>query len=155
MIYLHTLNIGSAEVVPAYHKLYEEWGYLLLSDYEFSYRGVKYKVPAGFWFNGASIPKLFWQVICSPFDPRILEAALVHDWLYTSKILEREQADEYLLCSLKGFNRLQEVAIHRAVRLGGGLAWRDNKLDLLYWKLFLKQLETDGRDPKHYLLPTI
>ena len=37
-------------------------------------------VPAGYSTDGASIPRLMWSLVGSPFDPRFVAAAVVHDW---------------------------------------------------------------------------
>ena len=37
-------------------------------------------IPAGFTFDGATIPKIWWLVIGSPFQPEFQLAACVHDW---------------------------------------------------------------------------
>jgi Protein of unknown function (DUF1353) len=42
--------------------------------------GTLYTVPAGYRTNGLSAPKMSW-IICSPFEPRSREAAVLHDWL--------------------------------------------------------------------------
>jgi len=150
MSYLHTLKLGKAELVPAYNTLYQEWGMCLISDYVFNINGKVSTIPAGFWFNGASIPKLFWQLICSPYDPRILEKALVHDWLYTAKVIDRHEADAYLVDGLQGFNFIQVGSIHKAVELFGERAWKDTQEDRLYLQLLRQQIESDGRDLRTY-----
>ena len=37
-------------------------------------------VPAGYRFDGASIPRCLWSLIGSPFEPSLMLAACVHDW---------------------------------------------------------------------------
>jgi hypothetical protein len=37
-------------------------------------------IPEGYIFDGASIPRLVWSFIGHPFDPKFIEAAVVHDW---------------------------------------------------------------------------
>lgn len=39
-------------------------------------------IPAGFEFDGASIPSLFWSLVGSPFSANLLRAALIHDFRY-------------------------------------------------------------------------
>ena len=41
----------------------------------------KFKIPKGYCFDGASIPRLFWRVIGSNTDNRYLIPALIHDVL--------------------------------------------------------------------------
>lgn len=50
-------------------------------------------VPAGFATDGASIPRRLWPVIGHPFEPIRMRAALIHDWIYSSHILTRREAD--------------------------------------------------------------
>ena len=40
-----------------------------------------YLIPRGFETDGASIPKVFWSIIGSPFKGQYLYAALIHDYL--------------------------------------------------------------------------
>jgi hypothetical protein len=37
-------------------------------------------IPAGYTFDGASIPRWLWSLIGSPFEPELMLAACVHDW---------------------------------------------------------------------------
>ncbi len=37
-------------------------------------------VPEGFITDGASIPKFLWEEIGSPYQPKFITAAIVHDW---------------------------------------------------------------------------
>ena len=50
-------------------------------------------VPAGFPTDGASIPRRLWPVIGHPFAPIRMRAALLHDWIYSSHVLSRRDAD--------------------------------------------------------------
>ena len=47
--------------------------------------GQTINLPHEFRTDGASVPRVLWPVIGSPFDPRVIGAALVHDYLYTSQ----------------------------------------------------------------------
>lgn len=49
----------------------------------FGYRdsdGKHWRVPAGYVTDGASIPRLLWSVVGSPYDADHLRAAIVHDY---------------------------------------------------------------------------
>ena len=37
-------------------------------------------IPKGYEFDGASIPRLCWALIGSPFEPDLMLPACVHDW---------------------------------------------------------------------------
>ena len=62
-----------------------------------------YGVPVGFVCDGASVPRWLWWLCGDPFEePRII-AAIVHDWLYECKIIDRRSCDRiyrYLLVGL-------------------------------------------------------
>lgn len=83
-------------------------------------------VPEGFKTDLASIPRLAWSLL-PPFG-RYEAAAVIHDWLYWSQELCREDADAVFLDAMI-FNQVGRVTrfmIYRAVRTFGGFAWRNN-----------------------------
>ena len=41
----------------------------------------KFKIPKGYCFDGASIPRLFWRIIGAKTDNKFLVPALIHDIL--------------------------------------------------------------------------
>lgn len=43
--------------------------------------GESYNIEQGFVFDGASIPRVFWSILGSPFTPKHIRAALEHDYL--------------------------------------------------------------------------
>lgn len=52
-------------------------------------------VPKGFETDGASIPRVLWPFLGSPFSPRYMTAALVHDYLYRfPRGIGRREADD-------------------------------------------------------------
>jgi hypothetical protein len=57
------------------------------------YRGNKdvFTVPAGFKTDFASVPKLFWNIL--PPTGRYTKAAVLHDWLYSTHAVSKEDAD--------------------------------------------------------------
>lgn len=44
-------------------------------------RGAIWRVPEGYVFDGASIPRVFWRVIGGPLDGPYRDASVVHDYL--------------------------------------------------------------------------
>jgi len=88
-------------------------------------------VPAGFLTDGASVPRVFWNIL-SPFGS-YFPAALIHDYLY-SKVsiwkLTRKQADQLFLEAMKnvGVGWLTRHTIYRAVRLGGWKGYKKSSL---------------------------
>lgn len=97
-------------------------------------------VPAGFRTNFASVPRL--PVVYTMFGGVADEAAVIHDWLYTSFVhdVTRKQADDVFLEAMGALhereklrhriglidrisNPFQRGAMWAAVRLFGGSAW--------------------------------
>ncbi len=62
----------------------------------FLYRGITFCIPAGFRWNGASVPWLLWWWV-SPWTRWVVLASCVHDWLYGNKRLPRRDADRIFL----------------------------------------------------------
>ena len=103
--------------------------YRLLEDITVSSCGYEITVYKGFIFDGASIPKLFRGLIGSPFTGKYTVAALVHDALYASEALERQEADEIFLDLMKeyGVGYLKRYTMYWAVRAGGRFVWNKHK----------------------------
>ena len=57
------------------------------------YQGNKdlFTVPVGFKTDFASVPRLFWNIL--PPTGRYTKAAILHDWLYNSHAVSKEDAD--------------------------------------------------------------
>ncbi|AHK11759.1 hypothetical protein S144_45 [Shewanella sp. phage 1/44] len=59
--------------------------YALSRDLELKYAMGDYTetviIPTGFLTDGASIPKIAWSLIGTPFEPRFITAAIVHDYM--------------------------------------------------------------------------
>lgn len=81
-------------------------------------------IPAGFISDGASIPRIFWN-ISSPLDARYIKAFLKHDYCYENKLKTRKDIDIELRQDLinAGMNKILAQAIYRAVRRFGGPHW--------------------------------
>lgn len=100
--------------------------YILLKDYTFWYKGIKYTIKAGFKWNGASIPRLFWLTTGTPFDPIHLAASLIHDYIYNSHCIDRKSADQLyrqllLIHEASKYNAWKE---YKAVRHFGKSNWK-------------------------------
>lgn len=113
--------------------------YALLDDYQADYGNLKIVVPAGFVFDGASVPFFGWLPTYTPFHPDVMAPALIHDWLYLNHQVDRQMADQifYDLLILNGAGKLKAKLMYRDVRIGGGQHFeycRDDieKLDMLY-----------------------
>ncbi len=103
-------------------------------------------VPVGFVTDFASIPRVFWQILRP--DGEYAYAAVIHDYLYWLQDRSREQADAVFKLVMHEFNisRSKIVAIHGAVRVGGGGPWRDTiRLKGKGEKRILAQFPNDPR----------
>ena len=85
----------------------------------------KILVPAGFRTDFASVPRLFWRVV--PPWGRYSPAAAVHDYLYATGQMSRRDADVVFYDKMiaLGVNKAKAWTMYRAVRMFGGLAWRN------------------------------
>lgn len=43
------------------------------------------EINKGYNWNGANIPRCFWRIIGSQFNPEFLPASMIHDWLCEHK----------------------------------------------------------------------
>jgi hypothetical protein len=79
-------------------------------------------LPAGYHFDGASIPRCCWALIGSPFEPDLMLAACVHDWYcehtadcYQSRVIG--DAVFFYLLAAAGVARWRRVLMYLGVRL--------------------------------------
>lgn len=92
-----------------------------LVEIPFVFQGQTFTVPKGFVSDGASIPQMFWGLIAPCIDGRTVRAAIIHDWLYSTAILSRKQADQIFLQFLlaDGFTTWKAYTCYYAVRIFG------------------------------------
>lgn len=87
-------------------------------------------VPAGFIWDGGSVPRLFWNLV----DPwgAASKAYLLHDWLYSTQDRSRLVSDAILMEAMEvlGVAFWKRKVIYRGVRLGGWVAWGQHKKQL-------------------------
>lgn len=102
------------------------------------YGGLQFIVPAGFEFDGASIPRFCRGLIGSPLDPEIARGGRDHDYIYRFQPpgWTRKKADLMFLCHLleDGLPPGKAFVAYRFVRLFGWIAWRDNTAILKVWR---------------------
>lgn len=106
-------------------------------------------VDEGFMTDGASIPRLLWPVIGSPFDPDFMApCAGAHDPLYAAELFPRAECDA-IMRELMALNTQRSARMartfHLAVRLGGGLTWRAHRRADVEWMRRSVRVETAGR----------
>ena len=83
----------------------------------------QWTVPEGFPTDLASVPRGFRWLVSKVTG---VEASIIHDWLYDQRIGTRKYADDLFYEFLKQTeSRWVAWVMYRAVRLGGGIAWRE------------------------------
>ena len=97
----------------------------------FYYEDDKWEIEVlpGWITDGASVPKIFWNLF-PPVSGQYLEAAILHDALYKSQTLSRKESDKIFLRAMKYLkvNFFKRYVMYFAVRLFGLMAWDNNKL---------------------------
>lgn len=103
----------------------------LTKNFNFFIDLKSYWLPSGYQCDGASIPRIFWSIIGSPFDPEKVPAAFCHDAIYLTHAVSRPVADEVLFqLLLQGGCRLRTArTMWTAVRVGAWWAWKNNAED--------------------------
>ena len=111
----------------------------IAEDFNYEINDVKYVIPAGFKFDGASIPK-FLHTFLSPVGV-LLMGGLVHDYAYkyqtllkSNKIdtigdITQKRADEIfrdINIEINGFFLMNYLA-YWSLRLGGFVAWNKHR----------------------------
>ncbi len=128
--------------------------YIPLEDYALLILGFLIRVPAGFIFDGASIPRAAWTFLgYTPFHPCVILAALIHDWLYLNHQVSREDADIIfkMLLLRNGVTPDAAQKMYLAVRLAGGFFWphdEDDKRAIEGLRMIIDPVWKD-----HYHLP--
>jgi len=66
---------------------------------------------------------MFWALL--PEDGLYTPAAVIHDWLYKTHLVNRAEADRIFLEIMErdGVPRWKRLAMYWAVRIFGGAAW--------------------------------
>lgn len=84
-------------------------------------RSSVFVVPAGFSSDGASVPRALWWLCGDPMERPRLYAALLHDWLYTTGVVSRAEADAIYYAMLRhfGYSPMDASVNYLAVRLFG------------------------------------
>jgi hypothetical protein len=88
-------------------------------------------IPAGFAWNGASIPQVLWSELGGRYEPQTVDASLPHDWFYLTHCIDRASADKYFhdRCRENGVSRLKAEAMYEALRAFGETHWATSKED--------------------------
>lgn len=88
--------------------------------------GTTLQIPFGFRTDGASIPRFAWVTTGTPFAPRHIRAAIIHDYLYQYEVVDRAQADRWFRFLLleDGVSPYQAAKMYWALRAFGWIVWR-------------------------------
>ena len=87
-------------------------------------RPLGFKVPEGFQSDLASIPRIFLPIF--PKQGRNKVAAIIHDWLYTTKRYDKEMSDKIFFYSMValGVKPWRRYLMYQAVKWFGASAWK-------------------------------
>jgi len=113
--------------------------WVLIKDWKYKMNDVTYIIPAGFQFDGASIPK-FLRTFFSPVGV-LLIGGLVHDYMYKYTackpvnkkdallVVDQKRADQIfrdINIEVNGFYFMNYLA-YWSLRLGGFVAWNGHR----------------------------
>jgi len=113
--------------------------WVLIKDWTYKINGTQYVIPAGFQFDGASIPK-FLRTFFSPVGV-LLIGGLVHDYMYKYTcckpvnkkdallVVDQKRADQIfrdINIEVNGFYFMNYLA-YWSLRIGGFVAWNGHR----------------------------
>lgn len=91
----------------------------------------RYLIPAGFVTDLASVPRFIPGIVRLIFRGNLLtaRAAILHDWLYYTKMMSRREADDLFYEALRstGEGLLGAWTMWSAVRISGWWAWMNKR----------------------------
>ena len=101
--------------------------YELVEPLRFWVDYIECEIPAGFVSDGASVPKIFWSIITSPFHPKVIKRAFQHDYLYRVHIVPKKKADKKFKKGLiyDGFAEVTAETMYSALKLFGDFAYKE------------------------------
>jgi len=140
-------------IKPDSNKLDE--AYEVDHDYQARVMNTTIWVPQYFQFDGASIPMAAWQIIGTPFNPKFMRPAVVHDWLYHTHQVDMDDANEifYRLLKSNDVNPVKATLMYEAVKVGGAWYWDNDDEDKKYLKRLARKLKDAGKDIARYHFP--
>lgn len=112
-------------IVPEIRLIPEKELYRLHEEVTYALGEKSVTVPAGYEYDGASIPELFWIQIGTPFHPSFMPAALPHDRGYDTHEHPKEWFDElfYRVLIKSGVPHLKAKLMFDAVHMFGHSHW--------------------------------
>ncbi|MGQ0742558.1 MAG: DUF1353 domain-containing protein [Alphaproteobacteria bacterium] len=129
-----------------------EEAYEVVADLQTKVGGATVRVPKFFQFDGASIPAPAWQLIGTPFHPRLMTASVFHDWTYHTHQIKKKDADDlfYSLLLKDGVGKTRAWLMYEAVSTFGDSYWSNDDADKAYIKRLAGRIKKDGREPADY-----
>lgn len=128
----------------------------LTADACFYVDAVPKDIPMRYKYNGASIPRIFWPIVGSPFDPDFAMASLVHDLMYLTHKYTRAQADEMLFQLLRqcGVELWRARTMWAFVRSFGQMSWENDAGDTIDLKNLIGDIKKrEDAEKFGWLLP--
>ena len=88
--------------------------------WKFKINKIKYKIPKGFIFDFATVPRILWSLF-PPATGNYRKPALIHDWMYINSHKTKQFADKIFLQNLKTYNVgfLKRTIMYVGVRIFG------------------------------------
>lgn len=130
--HMGTLNLRDGLFARIKLSPFDEYGnWILLEDFTYyiweKWSSEPIRIPAGFIFNGMSIPRFFWWA-AHPLSCDTIVAALVHDYLFTTLMYSLERCDYifYEVMEVCNVNPMKRVLLY--VWLGFGSKYVYNKI---------------------------
>ena len=83
--------------------------------------GVRWEAPENSIVDGASIPRLFWRFIGSPFVGKYRRASVIHDVYCVTQSKPHKQVHKMFYNAMRcdGVGRFKAKAMYLAVKIGG------------------------------------
>lgn len=100
--------------------------FTLMSDLLWQVDGKRFvHVAAGYEMDGANVPRVLWSVFGNPMSGDVLPAAALHDALYESELVSREQADDWFHEAMldNGVRWFKALTFYAGVRYAGEYWW--------------------------------
>lgn len=101
----------------------------LTAPFEYSNPPIKIVAPIGFITDGASIPRIAWILIGSPWGGKYAKAAVIHDYGYLVRTMTREQVDKIFIEGMEilGVSWWKKRLMYRMVRMFAWICWNKRK----------------------------
>ncbi|OUR62040.1 hypothetical protein A9Q74_06220 [Colwellia sp. 39_35_sub15_T18] len=95
----------------------------MLLEESFSFvdgKGIKWTAPAGSIIDGASIPRIFWYCIGSPFNGHYRRASVIHDVYCVTKSRPHKQVHRMFYDAIRadGVRKSKAKAMYIALKIG-------------------------------------